>query len=122
MTTTTPPNPPCKRGDVVLVLFPHSDLQTAKTRPAVVVQADNLDTGVAQVIVAMVSSRMFRAGHLSRVAIAIASPTGRQSGLLGDSVVMADNVATVTLAAVDRVIGSIPMLEIDLALRHTFAL
>jgi mRNA interferase MazF len=62
MTTTTPPNPPCKRGDVVLVLFPHSDLQTAKTRPAVVVQADNLDTGVAQVIVAMVSSRMVRAG------------------------------------------------------------
>jgi len=36
---------------VVLVLFPHSDLKSAKTRPAVVVQADDLDTGVAQVIV-----------------------------------------------------------------------
>lgn len=117
-----PPSPPCKRGDVVLVLFPHSDLKTAKPRPAVVVQADNLDTRVAQVIVAMISSRMFRAGHRSRVVISLASPTGRGSGLLGDSVVMADNVATVALAAIDRVIGSIPMTEIDAALRHTFAL
>ena len=32
-----PPEPHCNRGDVVLVLFPHSDLKTAKTRPAVVV-------------------------------------------------------------------------------------
>lgn len=122
MTTTMPPNRPCSRGDVVLVLFPHSDLQSAKTRPAVVVQADDLDTGVGQVIVAMVSSRMFRAGHASRVAITIASPVGRGSGLLGDSVVMTDNVATVALAAIDRVIGSIPMPEIDRALRHTFSL
>jgi len=87
-----------------------------------VVQADDLETGVAQVIVAMISSRMFRAGHPSRVVITIASPAGQQSGLLGDSVVMGDNVATVALAAIDRVIGSIPMPEIDRALRHTFAL
>jgi mRNA interferase MazF len=107
---------------VVLVLFPNSDLKSAKTRPAVVVQADDLDTGVAQVIVAMISSRMFRAGHASRVAITIASPVGRDSGLLGDSVVMTDNVATIALAAVDRVISSIPMSEIDRALRHTFSL
>ena len=122
MTVTMPPNHSCSRGNVVLVLFPNSDLKSAKTRPAVVVQADDLDTGVAQVIVAMVSSRMFRAGHASRVAITIASPVGRDSGLLGDSVVMTDNVATIALAAVDRVIGSIPMSEIDRALRHTFSL
>lgn len=72
--------------------------------------------------VAMISSRMFRAGHPSRVVIAMASSAGRQSGLLGDSGVMVDNVATVAVAAVDRVIGSIPMPEIDRALRHTCAL
>lgn len=116
------PKPSCSRGDVVLVLFPHSALQTAKTHPALVVQADDLDTGVAQVIVAMISGRMFRARHPSRVGIAMASAAGRQSGLLGDSVVMADNVATVAIAAVDRVIGSIPMPEIDQALRNTFAI
>jgi hypothetical protein len=35
---------------------------------------------------------------------------------------MADNVAMIALAAVDRVIGSIAMPQIDPALRHTFAL
>ena len=52
----------------------------------------------------------------------MASAAGRQSGLLGDSVVMADNVATVAIAAVDRVIGSIPMPEIDQTLRNAFAI
>ena len=122
MTTTMPPRIVYSRGDVVLVLFPHSDLRTAKTRPAVIVQADDVKTDMPQVIVAMISGRMFRAGHPSRVVITVTSPAGRQSGLLGDSVVMADNVATIALAAIDRVIGSIPMPQIDGALRHTFAL
>jgi mRNA interferase MazF len=106
----------------VLVLFPHSDLQTVKTRPALVIQADELDTGVGQVIVAMISGRMFRAGHASRVVINAGTPLGRASGLLGDSVVMTDNVATVSLMAIERIIGLIPMEETDAALRHTFAL
>jgi mRNA-degrading endonuclease toxin of MazEF toxin-antitoxin module len=33
-----------KRGDVVLALFPDSNLRTAKPRPVLVVQADNLRT------------------------------------------------------------------------------
>lgn len=42
MTTTTQPKPNHKRGTIILVLFPHSDLRTAKTRPALIVQADAL--------------------------------------------------------------------------------
>jgi mRNA interferase MazF len=45
---------PLRRGDVVLVLYPDSNLRTAKRRPAVVVQADNLNTGLPQIIVAMI--------------------------------------------------------------------
>jgi len=33
-----------KKGKVVLVLFPNSDLITAKRRPALVVQADTLNS------------------------------------------------------------------------------
>jgi mRNA interferase MazF len=117
-----PPKPASKRGDVVLVLFPNSDLRTAKTRPALVVQADELGTGLAQVVVAMISSRMFRSGHPSRVTIRHDSTAGRQSGLLSDSVVMTDNLATVVESALDDVIGNIPMSDIDRALRHTLAL
>ena len=50
------------RGDVVLVLYPDSNLRTAKRRPAIVVQADNLQTGLPQVVLAMISSNPARTG------------------------------------------------------------
>ena len=104
---------------MVLVLFPNSDLRTAKTRPALVIQADALNTGLPQVIVAMVSSQMFRADHLSRVTILLNSPVGHASGLLSDSAVMTDNLSTVSSAAISEVIGYLPMPEVDAALKHT---
>jgi mRNA interferase MazF len=52
-----------KRGDVVLVLFPDSNLRTAKRRPALVIQADNPGTGLPQTIIAMITSNMARAGR-----------------------------------------------------------
>lgn len=110
------------RGDVVLVLFPNSDLHTAKTRPALVVQADNLQTGLPQIIVAMITSRIFRANHPSRVLIERSTTLGQQSGLLTNSVVMTDNLATIAQAAIDRVIGVLPMSEVEPALRHTLQL
>jgi mRNA interferase MazF len=107
---------------VVLVLFPHSNLRPAKPRTALVVQADHLDTGLSQHIVAMITSRLFRTGHPSRVTVPRTSPAGRQSGLLTDSVLMTDNLATVSDAAIGRVIGSLPMADIDAALRATLNL
>jgi mRNA interferase MazF len=118
----TPPKLACKRGDVVLVLFPHSNLRTAKTRPALVVQADGLQTGLPQAIVAMITSRTFRGGHPSRVAVVRATSAGQRSGLLADSVVVTDNLATIAEAAIDRVSGTVPMAEVDAALRHTLQL
>ena len=118
----TPPGPAFKRGDIVLVLFPYSDLRAAKLRPALIIEADNLNTGISQHIVAMITSRLFRANHPSRVVVSRASPSGMQSGLLSDSVVMTDNLATVNAAAISRVIGRIPMGDIDAALRHTLHL
>ena len=49
-----------KRGDIVLVLFPNSDGVTFKKHPALIVQADNLSTGLAQTVVALVTSNMAR--------------------------------------------------------------
>ena len=58
---------PLERGHIVLVLFPDSNLLTAKRRPALVVQADDLQTGLSQTIVAMITGNMARAGHARRV-------------------------------------------------------
>jgi len=122
MTTTTQPKPNYKRGDVVLVLFPHSDLRTAKPRPALIVQADNLQAGLPQVIVAMITSKLFRANHPSRVLIYLSTPEGQRSGLLSDSVVMTDNLATIAEVAIERAIGTLPMKDVNKALRHTLGL
>ncbi len=42
--------------------------------------------------------------------------------MLTDSVVMTDNLATISEIAIDRVIGKIPMEEVDIALKHTLGL
>lgn len=102
---------------------PIRNLRTAKRRPVLVVQDDNAQTGLPQVIVAMVTSNPARAGHPSRVSVSIATPEGRQSGLKTDSVIMTDNLATIHDGEIDRVIGNwIAMPAIDAALRHTLGL
>ena len=90
----------CRRGDVVLVLFPDSNLRSSKRRPALIVQADQLGADLQQTIVAMITSNMTRAGHPSR-----------------------DNLATIHHSEIDRIIGTFGGLkEIDVALRTTLAL
>jgi len=114
---------PYKRGDVVLVLFPDSNLRTAKRRPALVIQADHLNTGLEQTIVAMITSNMKRAVHPSRVTLLLNSSEGRQTRILMDSVVMTDNLATVRENEIDRALGALSdMAGINAALRHTLSL
>ncbi|MCZ6635703.1 MAG: type II toxin-antitoxin system PemK/MazF family toxin, partial [bacterium] len=52
----------------------------------------------------------------------LSSPESQQSGLLTDSVVVTDNLATVLVNEIDRVIGTLPMVHVDRALRHTLGL
>jgi mRNA interferase MazF len=114
---------PYSRGDVVLVFYPDSNLRTAKRRPALVVQADDLQTRLPQVILAMISSNLSRAGHPSRVSVSQSSPAGQQMGLRTDSVIMTDNLATVLEVEIDRRLGRVPdMAGIDTALRHTLGI
>jgi mRNA interferase MazF len=116
------PNLTPKRGDVVLVLFPNSDLLTAKKRPALIVQRDNLQTEIPQIIVAMITSRMIRAEHPSRIIIRLDSSIGKQSGLLTDSVIMTDNLATILQSGIYQIIGSLPTESLDPVLKYTLGL
>ncbi len=112
-----------KKGDIVRVLFPHSNLTLSKRRPALVVQADNLNTGLPQTVLAMISSNLNRASHLSRVTVLLTSPEGIASGLRIDSIIMTDNLVTVLDSEIDSVLGSLPNFEkVEDALRHTFGL
>ena len=112
-----------KRGDVVRVLFPNSNLVSSKRRPALVVQADNIKTGLSQILLAMITSNMNRANHPSRVTIALNSTEGKASGLRLESVVMTDNIVTVLENEIDSVLGKLPdMKAVDDALRYSFGL
>jgi mRNA interferase MazF len=71
----------------------------------------------------MITSNMARAGHPSRVIARVSSKSAKESGLLTDSVIMTDNLATIHYAEIDRVIGTFARLkDIDAALRTTLAL
>ena len=120
--TTTRTSRNCRLGNIVLVLYPNSDLRTAKARPSLVIQANDLNTGLPQIIVAMITSNLQRAEHPCRITLRIRSSEGKRSGLLTDSVVMTDNLATIVEAAVYRTIGSLKMAKVDRALRHTLGL
>lgn len=112
-----------KRGDVVLVLFPNSDLITFKKRPALIVEANDLDTGLPQVVIAMITSNLGRRGHASRVFVPLNSLAWQGSGLLTDSVIMTDNLATALNKSIVGKLGHLAdMKSIDSALRTTLAL
>jgi mRNA interferase MazF len=114
---------PWNRGDVVLAMYPNSNLRTAKSRPALVVQADLLNTGLAQTVLVMITSNLARAGHASRILVRAGSPLGKQMSLLHDSVIATDNVATVFDSEIRGVIGTCgDMTAVDAALRHTLGL
>jgi mRNA interferase MazF len=112
-----------RRGDVVLVLFPNSDLRTAKRRPALVIQRDALNNCLSQIMVAMISSNLAWRGHASRIFISCASSDGKAAGLRLDSVVMTDNLATILESELDSILGHLPDLKtVNAALKHTLAL
>jgi len=111
-----------RRGDLVVVRYPNSDLVTYKKRPALVVQADDLDTGINQVVVALLTTNAQRTGP-TRVPFDKSSTEGRAMGLLSDSIVVTDNLATVLHREIDKVIGTCPrMADVDTALRRTLSL
>lgn len=111
-----------KRGDVVLVRFPNSDLKTYKKRPALVVQGDGLNTGLSQKIVALITSNLSRSGP-TRVPVRQNDPEWQTMGLRTDSVIVADNLATILDREIDKTIGHCPtMPQVDQALKLTLGL
>jgi mRNA-degrading endonuclease toxin of MazEF toxin-antitoxin module len=65
-----------------------------------VVQADDLQTGLPQVVAAMITSNLARRAHRSRVFIGLKSPQAQGTGLRTDSVIMTDSLATILNDAV----------------------
>ena len=76
-----------KRGDVILVRFPHPSGQRGKKRPAVVVQSDAYASAVSTVVIAEVTKNLTMKGDPACLFIDVSTPDGKTPGLLVDSVV-----------------------------------
>lgn len=111
------------RGDVVLIDFPYSDGTGSKLRPALVVQADRLNQNRHDTILVAISrTSRFRE---TEVQIDIATPEGRQSGLLQPSVVDCALLGTFDQHLIVRALGSLPpslLQEVEAKLRTALGL
>jgi|AGTN01.2.fsa_nt_gi Growth inhibitor len=101
-----------KKGDVVLVSFPHKtdagQLQT-KRRPAVVVSNDDNNASREDVLVVPLTSNSAQAAREpSRVVVLMHTPEGRSAGLRLDSVIDCSTVATIPKKLLVGKIGWFP--------------
>src|ERR1700736_1451803 len=96
-----------KRGDIVLVRFPHPSGQRGKKRPAVVVQSDAYAGTVNTVVVAEVTKNLTMKNDPACLFIDVSTPEGKATGLLRDSVVSSLVLVTVYTATLARVLGTL---------------
>lgn len=114
-----------RRGDVVLAWFPFASGAGGKLRPCVVVQNDEDNRKIANTIVAQISTNLARLGDKSHFLIEIATADGQKSGLLHDSLVSCNNLATIEQSLIARIIGSLSgplMKELDARLNEALGL
>lgn len=113
---------PYKRGDVIIVDFPHSDGISYSKRPAMIVQSDEAETGLRQRLIAQITSNLARTGD-TRVLVSRNTDSWKQMGLETDSIVVADNLATVKDYMIRKRIGHCSDMEaVNTALKKALGL
>ncbi len=94
-----------RRGDVVRVDFPFTDIPRAKKRPAVIVQNDRDNQKIHKTVVAMITGNLSRLGDPSHLLIDPSTPDGASSGLNGPSLVSCNNLYTLEQDCIQKRLG-----------------
>jgi mRNA interferase MazF len=114
-----------KRGDVVVVDWPFTGGSGSKARPAIVIQNDKDNVRLLNTIIAMVTSRIQRAGEPTQVLVDVSTPEGQQTGLHRTSVVNCVNLFTVEQVKIVQKIGEISttlMHKVEMGLKLALSL
>jgi mRNA interferase MazF len=90
------------KGKIVVVPFPFTDLSSIKRRPALVLHETKYD-----IVVAYISSNMPSVPSPEDVLIPQSRPSFVGTGLLSDSVIMLDKLATVEKSLIIRILGEV---------------
>lgn len=93
-----------KRGTIVLVLFPFTDLTSSKLRPALIVSS--IQRG-DDIIVAFISSNFREDKDATDLVIKSTSPNFKKTGLKSDSTVRLGKLATLEKKVILGEIGAI---------------
>jgi len=110
-----------KRGDIIDVHFPFSDLNQVKLRPALIIQSDSLASN-ADVVIACITGNLNRTGP-ARVLLRLADADAPATNLKTDSVILADKLATIDRKAVRSIRGVFRRMDlVDTALRYALSL
>jgi mRNA interferase MazF len=113
------------RGDVVLAYYPFSSGTGGSRRPVLVIQNDTDNGRLTNTIVAQITSNLQRASEPTQLLIEVSTAEGQQSGLLQDSVVSCNNLATIEQTLINRKIGNLSaamMQKIDACLKAALGL
>ncbi len=102
-----------RRGDMVLVGFPFTDLTATKVRPALVVSAAAHHRATGDVLLAAVSSRAPNRPKASHVAVKQSEPGFSTTGLQRASVVLCGKLFTMEQRLVLRHLGRLDGAHMD---------
>lgn len=110
-----------QRSTIVLTLFPFTDLQSSKRRPAVVVSAQPSSNG--DVIVAFISSVLPISPASTDLVLLPSNPDFAQAGFKKPSVVKLDKLATLHPSIFTGILGTAsPRLMVEIGHRLKLAL
>ncbi len=90
------------KGKIIVVPFPFTDLSSIKRRPALVIHETKYD-----IVVAYISSNMPSIPSPEDVLITGSRSSFALSGLITDSVIMLDKLATVEKALIICILGEV---------------
>jgi mRNA interferase MazF len=110
---------------VVAGFYPFASGAGGERRPGLVVQNDADNSRMADTNVAQITTNLARAGKLSRLLFEASTNEGQSSGLLYVSLVSCNNLITIELTPVHKVIGHLPpttMQKIDDCLKTALGL
>jgi len=90
------------KGKIVVIPFPFTDLTTYKRRPALILHETKYD-----IVVAYISSVLPTHSSSEDVLVPRSRPSFAKTGLVTDSVIQLDKLATVDKSLIIRVLGEV---------------
>ena len=93
-----------KRGDVVLIKFPYTDLTSTKVRPALVISSDNYNLSGADAIFVAISSKLDNLQQYD-IEMNLANPEFSVTGLKAPALIKADKIVRLAKSLASRHLG-----------------